>query len=169
MSRATQLAAPADRMSTPPGVRASRLCYAAEPMPSVRRLAAALTCLLAAASAAAETTPPPRPSRWLEIHTYDPEGPFVALPAQTFGMTTLIVVGGGAAMLCMPFDFAHTFIHRGDYGAIAESCGSNVGQVAASGTYLAGGAPFFVLKKMFWDAPRMLFGGAAQAEQAAGS
>ena len=122
-----------------------------------RRVALA-SILIAAAPAQAETSAPPAPSRYLEVHVYDPEGPFVTVPAKTFGMLTLIVVGGTAALFCTPIDLGRGVARQGGFGELAEQCGSQVGQAAASVTYVAFGAPFWLLKRGLWDGPRRLLG-----------
>ena len=132
----------------------------------------ALSALLLAAPVYAD--PPPQeptngPGPWLPIRTYSPDGPFVSIPAQTVGMTTLIIVGGAAATLCMPVDLVRGIIRRAGYGSIAEACGSRVGGAAATGTYLAAGAPFWATKQLLWDGPRrLLFGAPTPAPAAPG-
>jgi hypothetical protein len=134
-------------------------------VPLHRSVAIGLGCLLATLAPAAAKEAQPEPSRWLEIQSYESSGPFVSVPAKIFGMTTLVLVGGAAAVVCMPFDLVHGLIHLEGYGEIAEDCASEIGQTAASGTYLATGAPFWLVKRLAWDAPRELFSRAPEPER----
>jgi hypothetical protein len=134
-------------------------------VPLQRSVAIGLGCLLATLAPAAGSEERPEPSRWLEIQTYESSGPFVSVPAKIFGMTALVLIGGAAAVVCLPFDFVHGLIHLEGYGEIAESCASEIGQAAASGTYLTAGAPFWLVKRLAWDAPRELFNQAPEPER----
>ena len=129
-------------------------------MSIVPRLAVVTWLLVAGAAGAAEVEPAPA-APWLDIHTYDPDGPFVSIPAKTAGMATLVVVGGAMAVFCSPFDLVIGLANRGGYGATAQACASQCGHAAANGTYLAIGAPFWLLKGAFWDGPRRLLRGPA--------
>jgi hypothetical protein len=122
------------------------------------RRAALASLLLAVAPARADDPAPAEPSRFLEIHAYEPDGPFVTVPARTFGMITLILAGGSAAILCTPIDLVRGVVRREGFGEITEACGSQVGQSAASVAYITAGAPFWLLKRGFWDGPRTLLG-----------
>jgi len=112
----------------------------------------------AAPAAGGQTTPELDPDPWLPIDSYMADGPFVSWPARAVGMTTLIVIGGGAAAFCTPIDMVRGLALRRGYGEVAEACGSRIGDAAATGAYLAAGAPFWAVKKTFWDGPRKLLG-----------
>jgi hypothetical protein len=137
------------------------------------RVAVGLAALLVAAPMRAEPptlgdTPPAQsaadaslnPHPWLPTHEYDPDGPFVTIPAKTFGMTAMILVGGAAATVCMPLDLVRGMWRRTGYGSNAEACGASFGDAAAKGSYIAGGAPFWAAKHLVWDGPRYLLFGA---------
>ena len=121
------------------------------------RAAVVLAALLLAAPMAAEQLPELNPDPYLTVDAYADDGPFVSWPAQAVGMTTMVVVGGTFATLCMPFDLMRG-LQKGNYGGLAQACGSGTGGPAGNGAYLVGGAPFWAMKKTFWDAPRALFG-----------
>jgi len=110
-----------------------------------------------ATAAAAESSLNPHP--WLPTHEYDADGPFVTIPAKAFGMTAMILVGGAAATVCMPIDLVRGMWRRTGYGTSSEACGASFGDAAAKGSYIAGGAPFWIAKHLVWDGPRrLLFG-----------
>ncbi|MEO8605600.1 MAG: hypothetical protein ABI629_23730 [bacterium] len=119
------------------------------------------------AAAADAAVSPPGPTintdPWLPIHTYTPDGWFVRGPAETAGMTMLIIVGGTAATFCMPIDLVRGMWRGSGYGSIAEACGARVGDAAATGSYLAAGAPFWATKQLVWNVPRRLLFGAPKA------
>lgn len=127
-------------------------------MPQLCRAAAALACLtlFVPPGVAADAVPASHSSPWLRIRTYDSDGVFVSGPARTAGMTTLILVGGALAVACTPADLVYGLAQREGYGTVSAACASQAGQAAAGPFYLAVGAPFWLLKATFWDAPRAL-------------
>jgi hypothetical protein len=120
------------------------------------RAALALLVLLFAARSHAEQLPELNENPYLTADAYSGDGPFVSWPAQAFGMTTMVVVGGSVATLCMPFDLMRG-LQKGNYGGLAQSCGAGAGGPVGNGAYYLAGAPFWAMKKTFWDAPRALF------------
>jgi hypothetical protein len=129
-------------------------------MSIVPRLTAAV-CLLIAVGAAADDRARPTDQPWLDIHTYDPNGPFVTVPAWSMGMAVLVLTGGSMAVMCTPVDLILGLTHTLEFGETAQACGSQTGHAVANVTYLAAGAPFWLIKTAFWDAPRQLVRGAA--------
>ncbi|MGD9763844.1 MAG: hypothetical protein AB7V27_09045 [Candidatus Binatia bacterium] len=103
-------------------------------------------------------------SPWLDIHTYDADGPFVTAPAKTVGIGTYILVGGAAALACTPVDLARALPKGEGYGETAKACGAGIGKPAGRATYIAAGAPFWLVKKVAWDFPRRLFTAAASPD-----
>ncbi|MDX2169101.1 MAG: hypothetical protein SF182_18680 [Deltaproteobacteria bacterium] len=120
------------------------------------RCLAVLAVLLLAAAARAEQLPELNDSPYLSVDTYAADGPFVSWPAQAVGMTSMVIVGGSVATLCMPFDLMRG-LQKGNYGGLAQYCGAGAGRPAGNGAYLLVGAPFWAMKKTFWDAPKALF------------
>ena len=45
------------------------------------------------------------------------------------------------------------------YGDVAAACGSRAGTFAGSAFYILGGAPFWITKQVFWNAPKALLKG----------
>jgi len=115
-----------------------------------------LAALLLAAPAGGEELPVLNAQPYLTATLYDPDGPFVVWPATAVGMVAMIAAGGTAAALCMPFDLVRG-LQKGNYGGLAQTCGS-LGLPVGNGAYAVGGAPFWAVKKTFWDGPRELFG-----------
>lgn len=118
----------------------------------VRVVAAALITMCLALPAAAERLPELNDEPYVTATAYADDGPFVSWPALGVGMTAMIVAGGTVATLCMPFDLARG-LQKGNYGGLAQSCGA-AGRPVGNGAYLLGGAPFWAMKKTFWDLPR---------------
>lgn len=125
-------------------------------MRRVGRLVAAAAIAWATVAGAEEPGDWPRT---IELPTFAGEGPFVTVPANVLGMPTLVLVGGTATLACTPFDLLRGLSVGGGYGSVAAACASRVGGVAGSAAYILGGAPFWVTKQVFWNAPRALLRG----------
>lgn len=103
-----------------------------------------------------------QPGDWhrdIELPTFVGEGPFVTVPANVVGMPTMILFGGAATLVCTPFDLLRGLSVGGGYGTVAAACGSRAGTFTGSAAYILGGAPFWVTKQVFWNAPRALLKG----------
>jgi hypothetical protein len=95
--------------------------------------------------------------RMIELPTFVDEGPFVTVPANVVGLPTLILVGGTATIACTPFDLLRGLSVGGGYGTVATACAETVGRPVGNAAYILGGAPFWFVKQVFWNAPRALF------------
>ena len=119
------------------------------------------TALLLAALLAPLPTRAEQPGDWprlIELPTYVGEGPFVTVPANVVGMPVLVVAGGAATMACTPFDLLRGLSVGGGYGSVAIACAESVGRPIGNAAYIIGGAPFWVIKQVFWNGPRALIG-----------
>jgi hypothetical protein len=130
--------------------------------PMVRCVAFACAILLAAGcvSRAAASF------EWTKGGPYDGEGAVVETSAESLGMLSMVVVGAPAAAVCVPGDLVYSAVRwEWKFGVLSDRCAEYVGGAAGWTGYVIGGAPFFLLKKVLWDAPRALLGvGAASPE-----
>jgi hypothetical protein len=101
-----------------------------------------------------------QPGTWrrnIELPTFRGQGPFVTVPANLVGMPAMILFGGAATAVCVPFDLLRGLSVGGGYGSVAAACGSRAGEFTGSAAYIIGGAPFWVTKQVFWNGPRALY------------
>ncbi len=122
------------------------------------RLAALVVALVALATSASAEEPGDWP-RTIELPTFVGEGLFVTVPANVVGMPAMILFGGAATVVCTPFDLVRGLSIGSGYGTVAAACGSRAGTFAGSAAYILGGAPFWITKQVFWNAPRALLKG----------
>jgi hypothetical protein len=126
---------------------------------------AALVVAVVALAAPAHAADTGTWARDIELPTYVGEGPFVTVPANVFGMPTMIIFGGAATLVCTPFDLLRGLSVGGGYGSVAAACASRVGGVTGSAAYIIGGAPFWLTKQVFWNGPKALLGKGGSADR----
>lgn len=92
---------------------------------------------------------------------YAGQGPFVVGPARTLAAPAFSAGFMAGALLCLPISLiqnpkAGTQGPNGKEASIV--CGKGLGTLVGWPVYTAGGFPFFLIKKLFWDAPRAVMG-----------
>jgi hypothetical protein len=97
---------------------------------------------------------------WTLGGPYDGEGPFVAAPAEASGMMTMVFSVWPVGVACFPADVAYSTARWNweSFGGLWERCTMQGALAAGWGAYMVSGAPFFVLKKVFWDVPAWMLG-----------
>lgn len=116
-----------------------------------------LTCLVLVALA--DVHPADASFEWTLDGPYEGEGICIEGSAEAAGVMTAVFVGGLAAWVCLPGDLVHSAIRRQSaLGVLSHGCAIYVGVADGWAAYIIAGAPFFAVKKVFWDAPRRLLG-----------
>jgi len=143
------------------GARRKRLAGGGPPWYAPQRMGrvAALVVAIVALATGASADEPGDWARTIELPTFAGEGPFVTVPANVVGMPAMILFGGAATAVCTPFDLMRGISIGGGYGDVAAACGSRAGTFAGSAFYILGGAPFWITKQVFWNAPKALLKG----------
>ncbi|MBI4425151.1 MAG: hypothetical protein HY554_15580 [Elusimicrobia bacterium] len=92
---------------------------------------------------------------------YTNAGPFVTVPASIVSSPAYqagYIVG---AIACLPVSIAKDARNEGKVPHDRQAslvCGRTLGAILGWPVYAAAGLPFFILKGLFWDAPRALAG-----------
>ncbi len=105
-------------------------------------------------------------SDWFLFEAYQDEGSYVVVPAKAgaiggaivggvAAVPPAVVIGSAVGLVTAPFSDGVEFAAYGGLVSWAVIC-----ICTARGTSAVVGAPFYVTKKVFWDGPRALVGGA---------
>ena len=95
------------------------------------------------------------------LFPYARQGPFVIMPARIVSSPAYQAGYLAGIFLCLPASLVQDARSGGDVPRDREAsvvCGRNSGRVVGWPVYAATGLPFYLLKKIFWDAPRAVAG-----------
>ena len=89
---------------------------------------------------------------------YQDEGYFVSWPAVVAGAAVALPVAAGGALLCAPIDLIQSIGDPSHEYTLTTLCAGVPALVVGIPVALVVGAPFYGIKKVFWDFPRYLMG-----------
>jgi len=88
---------------------------------------------------------------------YDVEGPFVSGPASSSGMILGVLAAPLGGIVCSPVDLVRGATSQThEVSTLMELCAEMAFRGGYYGVYYVVGAPFYLVKKLFWDAPKTL-------------
>lgn len=119
---------------------------------------APLAALLAWPAGAARAEEPGAPAG---AFPYSGAGPFVIIPGRFFSAPVYGAGFAAGALLCAPISLIQDPRMEGKVKHEKQAslvCGGYLGTAVGWPVYAATGLPFFLLKLLFWDAPRAVFG-----------
>jgi len=120
-----------------------------------------LVFALAAGGAHPARAADPEPVAEMAPFPYSGQGPFVTGPARVISSPVFGLGFAAGALLCAPVSIAQDprmegRVPREKHASLV--CGRYLGTAVGWPVYAAVGLPFFIVKGLFWDAPRALFG-----------
>jgi hypothetical protein len=122
----------------------------------MRTAAVALALLIAAGPACAQALLGEVPTA-----PYQSSGNFVILPAKVISGPVYQIGFIAGAAVCLPASLIQNASTKEDVPHDKEAsiiCGRALGKGLGWPVYAAAGLPFFLIKGLFWDGPRALFG-----------
>ena len=129
---------------------------------SAAALVVAASCLVLAASACFAQEEGERPGLFSQPDfPYTGQGPFVIGPARFLSSPVFGVGFMAGALVCAPISLVQDPRMEGNVPREKQAsivCGRGLGTALGWPVYAAVGLPFFILKGLFWDAPRALAG-----------
>ena len=103
----------------------------------------------------------------LPLFPYEKQGGFVIGPARLIASPVYQIGFLSAGLVCLPVSIAQGSLEEGKVDREKEAsvvCGKTFGTILGWPVYAAAGLPFFILKGLFWDAPRAVFHKAEKKE-----